>query len=200
MFTGLGGALPNTGYQLPLPSQRAAAFVNVFKNPAPYSGYGGAGLVANDPPALGGDTRTWSDVEIKQVKNVVSLWINKNQIFQYTNTTTFTNGHIMLGYIDPYSSLGQIAGAAYFANLSVVRLTGPTITQIVPSVANVTLNFTTKDGTDTTSSFAVQSSATVNGSYTDVSPAATVTQSATGVFQTTVPKAGAARFYRIRHK
>ena len=130
----------------------------------------------------------------------MTLSLNKIAVFNFTNTTTFTNGCLMLGYVDPYNSIGEQAGAAYYANLSVVRLTGPTITQIASGGTDVTLNFTTTDGTDTTSSFAVQSSSTVNGSYTDVSPAAVITQLPTGVFQTTVPKSGNAQFYRIRHK
>lgn len=198
-FSGLGGALPNTGWQELTPGRWRTDFINVFKHPIPYSASGGPGLVANDPPALGGAPRTWSDVEIKQFGEVVSFSINKIPIFTYTNTTAFTNGHPMLGYLDPFASPGQAAGAAYFANLSVVRLTGPRITNLTRSGATVTIDFATVDGTVTTDSFMLQGAATVNGIFTD-RPGAVVSQLPTGIFRVTTTSTDGAQFYRIRQK
>ena len=70
---------------------------------------------------------------------------------------------------------------------------------LTPASAGV-LTYTSTDGADTTSSFAVQSSGTVDGSYTDVSPAAVITQLPSGMYQTTVAKSGSAQFYRIRKR
>ena len=195
--TGQGGALPNTNRQDILPPRKASEFASVFKKPAPYTGYGSSGLVANDPPALGGDTRTWTDVEIKQFRNVVTLSLNKIPIFTFTNTTTFKSGYLMLGYVDPYNSIGQPAGAVYYANLSVVRLTPPLITQITRAGSNVTLEFTSTDGTDTPASFKLQTSSNVSGTYAD-DGSATITQLPNGTFSATTTSAYAAQFYRIR--
>ncbi len=53
---------------------------------------------------------------------------------------------------------------------------------------------------DTTASFVVQSASAVNGSYADVSPAATITSPSSGVFQAVTPVNGAMQFYRIRRQ
>ncbi len=198
-FTGFGGALPNTGWEEVAPGRRRNEFESVFKNPVPYSAPGGAGLAANAPPALGGDAQTWSDVEIKQLANVVTLSINKIPIFTHTNTTAFTNGYPMLGYLDPFPSAGQAAGAAYFANLSVVRLTGPVITNLTRSGTTVTMDFVTVDGTVTTDSFRLQGAATVDGTFSDV-PGAVVSQLPSGVFRVSTTSVGDAQFYRLRQK
>jgi len=84
----------------------------------------------------------------------------------------------MLGYADPYggtggASVGTAEAAAYYANLRVVRLAGPTIVSIAPSSTNMVMQFSTADGDDTAASFILQSCATVNGTYANVSPAAT---------------------------
>ena len=131
-YTGLGGTNNNTG-STTLLSKTRTSYPITFKSPAPYSS-GASGLVGNSSPAnalaLGvGYTNAWADVEIKNVKNVVTLNINKINIFTYTNTTVWTNGYIMLGYNDPFSSVGAPDAAAYFSDLKVIAVTGPTITQ-----------------------------------------------------------------------
>jgi hypothetical protein len=143
-FTGLGGALTNTGWSL-LQTKLRTAFASNFKNPAPYSALNvGApvpGLPANSSPyngQAGGYINAWADVEIKTVENRVTMSINKTAIFTYTNTTTFTNGTLLLGYNDPFSSVGAPDGAVYFSDLKVVRLAGPVITaQPTNAIASV---------------------------------------------------------------
>ena len=163
------------------------------------------GVPANGSPANGNSTTNWSDVEIKQVRNVVTLTIDKTAIFAYTNTAVWTNGYLMLGYADPYGGSGGVSvgspdAAAYFSNLRVVRLTGPVITALELRSPNVVITFTTADGDDTTASFALQAAGTVNSQYADVVPAASFAQLVNGAFQVTCPQNGAVQFYRIRHK
>ncbi len=207
-FTGAGGSLPNTGWQQ-LGSQSWTTFANAFKVPAVYTTVEGnnGGVPANGTPLNGHDASTWSDVEIKQVRNVVTLSIDKTPIFVYTNTTSFTNGYVMLGYADPYGGSGGVSvgapdAAAYFSNLRVVRLAGPTITSIaLNNQTNVVIDLTSVDGDDTVASFALQSAGAnkVTGPYSDVS-GATFTQLSNGAFQTSVISTNAAQYYRIRHK
>ncbi len=132
--TGLGGTNNNTGWTTITTASRTS-FVNVFNNPAPYSTLNGStpanGLPANSSPQNGlssGYTNAWADVEIKTVNKKVTLSINKTAIFIYTNTTVWTNGTIMLGYDDPFSSIGGPDGAVYFSGIQVVRLAPPLIT------------------------------------------------------------------------
>jgi hypothetical protein len=203
--TGNGLVSTNQGW-LQLGSSAFASFEGVFKSPQVYSVcLSGTLTPQNGQPAnnLGAATTNWSDVEIKQFNKVVTLSINKSPIFVLNNTNfpgnLFTNGTLMLGYNDPFASVGT-GGAVYFSNLRVVSLAGPTITGLALSGGNVLIRFTSPDGDDTTASFALQSSATVNGTYTDVSPAATFTQLVNGTFQATTPQTGSIEFYRIRHE
>jgi hypothetical protein len=202
--TGAGGSLPNTGWQTE-GTLNQVSFARKFKGkgfgttppqPGPYSGIFGPGLVANDAPAFAGDTTTWSDVEVKQVGNVITFSINKTPVFTYLNTTTFTNGYLMLGYWDPFSSVGQPAGAVYYANLSVVRLTAPVITDIARSGANVTINFTSNDGTATSGSFKLEGASVVTGPYTPAAGAA-ITQLPGGSYQATASSSADQQYYRI---
>lgn len=196
LHTGVGGVLPNTGWQRPVIGF-LESFQKVFKGPpAPYSGYAGPGLVANDPPALGGNTTNWTDVEIKQIGRRVNLYLNKSLVLTYSNSTTFTSGTIMLGYDDPFNSVGNAPGAVYYSNLRVVRLGPPQITNISRSGSNVSINFSSNDGTATTASFKLQASTLVTGAYADV-PGATVTQLADGSYQATATSAANTQFYRI---
>ena len=132
--TGLGGTNGNTGW-VNIATAARTTLVNNFKNPAPYSTLNGttpaAGLPANNSPfngLSGGYTNAWADVEIKTVNKKVTLSINKTTIFTYNNTTVWTNGTIMLGYDDPFSSVGGVDGAVYFSDIKVVRLAAPLIT------------------------------------------------------------------------
>jgi len=140
-FTGLGGTNGNTGWT-ELGTEARALYGHVFENPVPYSTTGGAGLVGNDSPSVGyadgADTNSWADVEIKTVHNLVTLSINKTVIYTYTNTTVFTNGYLMLGYEDPFSSVGAPDAAVYYSGLTVVSLGSPTVvTQPTNFVAGV---------------------------------------------------------------
>ncbi len=181
-------------------------------NVPPYdSGWteGGPGIPANGPATLGFSAQSWSDVEIKQVNNVLSLYIDKNRIFAYTNnnyinTTVSTNGLLMLGYEDPHNGGETPDTAVYYSNLRVVQLTPPLISGITfNSVSNTfVFNFTTTDGDLTPSSFTVLGATTLNGTYSAVS-GATITQvpaAGAEVFQATVPMSGPIHFYRIAQK
>ena len=134
--TGAGGTNGNAGWQT-LASGLRATYANIFKNPTPYSTLNGTvpavGIPANISPynaqILGNPyTNAWADVEIKTVKNKVTMAINKTAIFTYTNTTVWTNGTLMLGYNDPFSSTGGGDAAVYFSDIKVVRLAPPQIT------------------------------------------------------------------------
>ncbi len=208
-FTGQGGTNNNTGWTR-LATQSQSAFAQAFKDPNPFTTFDGfgnqtPGTPANGSPALGYDASTWSDVEIKQVSNVVTLSINHTAIFTYTNTTVWTNGYLMLGYADPYgASVGNAEAGVYYANLQVVSLTSSnppiilTINSIAVSGGNVVITFTTSSASDTTSSFTLTSSGVVTGPYVGIS--ASFASLGSNQFQATVPYSGGGQmFYRIQH-
>ena len=203
IFTGIANSIPNTGWFKPLTALfGSTSFANVFKDPETFTTVGVttnavSGLPANASWAVvPTNNANWADVEIKQINNVVTLSINKTEIFSYVNTNSlFQQGTIMLGYEDPFDSQGDPDAAVFFSNVQVVRLSTLNITSISASGGNVTIQFTSPDG-----NVVLQSCGVVNGTYTDVSPAATFTQDPiTQVFQTVYPQSGDAQFYRIRH-
>ena len=211
-YSGEGGTNNNAGWTR-LATKAASSLAQVFKvNPGPFTCFDGAGggsqtagQPANASPALGYDASTWSDVEIKQQNNIVTMSINHTPIFTYTNTTVWTSGYLMLGYADPFgATVGNAEAGVYYANLQVVQLPAAvsviTINSIVISGGNVVVTFTTSNASDTTSSFTLRSSGTVNGTYGDVSPAASMTSLGSNQFQATTPYLGSDQlFYRIFH-
>jgi hypothetical protein len=209
-YTGLGGALPNTGWQNPA---NVASMPAVFKHSV-FSAPGGSsgGTPANNSPVSANPAdNSWADVEIKQINNLVTMSIDKTAIFVYTNTTTFTNGYLMLGYNSPIGGafnnyIATPDASVYISNLRVVSLAPPLINSITDSKSgtdnNVTIIFTSNDGDASPASFALQGAAGVTGPYADVT--ATITQlppvSGAAVFQATTTSTAGAQFYRIRQK
>jgi len=196
-YTGAGGSLPNSGWQS-IASKSRTSFVSNFKTNV-FTTTAGPGLVANGSYFNSYTANNWADVEIKQLKGVVTLLIDKTPIIAYTNATAFTNGTIMLGYEDPFSSVGTLDSAVYFSNLRVVAIGVPIITQIALNKANNTavINFTTVDGDVTASSFTLLSSPYVTGPYASAA-GATITSLGGGAYQAVVPQSGVAQFYRIQ--
>jgi hypothetical protein len=213
--------LPNTGW-VQLGTTNAGSYQNVFKHsiftaPGAIGGIGG-GTPANNSPVSGNPMDTnWSDVEIKQVNNLVTLSIDKSVIFTYLNTNVAnshsTNGYLMLGYECP---LGGVLGsyidtpdaAAYFSNLRVVTLGAPTITSITDALTggsnHVIIQFSSTDGDDTAGSFTLQSTASLKAPITwanagSVTITQILTNSGAELFQATTSLTNAAQFYRIKH-
>jgi len=200
VLTGNGGKLPNTGFGLP-PLAADGPFANNFKSSV-FTSSGEPGLAANGSPDAansGAVDSAWCDVELKQYNNIVTVSIDKITIGSFTNTTSFTNGYVMFGYEDPYSSIGGGDAAVYYSNLRVVRLSPPLISETAYNAhaATYVFDFTSTDGEVTPASFQVVGSSSINGPYTVV-PGATITQLSSGAFQATVPTSGAIEFYQIQ--
>ena len=178
-----------------LTNAAATAFTSYFKKP-PYSS-ALAGVPGNVP---GSSTKSWADVEVKKIGSIVTLSINKTQVLRYTNTTAYTSGNIMIGYMDPYESIDNTGATAYFSNLRVVDLTSavpqtPNITAVavISGGTQVQIDFT---GSGDTSAFTLQSSSTVDGTYADT--AASIVSTGTGTYRATTSVSGATKFYRLK--
>jgi hypothetical protein len=106
----------------------------------------------------------------------------------------------MLGYADPFGSVGSPDAGVYYANLQVVNL-GPTVVTINSisfSGPNVVVKFTTNLGSDTAASFSLTSASSVNGTYNPL--VSTITALGSNQFQATTPYLGdAQQFYRVVH-
>lgn len=203
--TDLGAKLPNPGWAVPLVAQDSESqFANNFKTNV-FTSPQGPGLAANMSPDIAaegagtGPDSSWTDVELKQFNNVVSIYIDKVRICIFTNVTTFTNGYPMLGYEDPYDSVGGGDAAVYYSNFRVVQLTAPAISETAYNHTSNTyvFDFTSTDGDATTASFKVVGATAINGPYTAVA-GVTITQLSSGAFQASVPTSGPVHFYRIQ--
>jgi hypothetical protein len=64
----------------------------------------------------------WADVEVSQVGAAVTLKINGVVILSFTNSTPYTAGNIMLGYDDPFDSVGDSGSFVLYDNVRVYRL------------------------------------------------------------------------------
>jgi hypothetical protein len=209
----VGQPLPNAGWLTARSPQSEASYANVFKHPVPYTAAGGSGI-GSPATQAGSDTSAWTDVEIMQSNSIVTLSFNRTPVFVYTNKTVATGGNTgggvytsgvpMLGYSDPFRSIG-VGGASYYSNIRAVNLSTAAVapritnTQIVGN--NVVITFTTTSQSDTTANFVVQSESALLSSgntWPDVSPAANIT-GGSGTFQATLPVNGSAQYYRIRH-
>ena len=220
-FIGHGSPATNTGWAFTA-TAATSAFATQFKtnifscyasaNIAPlFNGgwtEGGPGLPVNGPQttetAQSFSESSWADVEIKQIGNVDSLWIDKTRIMSYTNNTgLFTNGYVMLGYDDPYDGGETPDTAAYFSNLRVVALTPPAISGLAfnSPTNKFTFDFTSSDGDLTPSNFTVYGSTNLASAFASVSGASIsqLVNSPGGIaeFQATVPITNAIHFYRI---
>jgi hypothetical protein len=141
------------------------------------------------------------DVEESQVGGVVTLKINGVEIFRRTDTTAFSAGTIMLGYMDSYNSIGSPDNYVIYDNLRVLNLTqgpppSPTITGVRIAGANVEVDFTSPSGLP--AQFTLETATAVTGTWQAAS-GAVITSPAAGQFRATAPyTADPARFFRIR--
>ncbi len=200
LFTGTNAASAPTLIK----TATAAGFSAVFKNPPFSPGTSASGVPAN---IYGSADKVWVNVEVKKVGSIVTMSINKTPILTYTNTTSYTSGNIMLGYMDPYDSIGATGGSVYYSNLRVVNLSTTPQTPVVSGVqlinsgSQVQITFTGA-ASDSPSSFSVESSSTFSASaasYTTEGGAViTATPPGSGSFTAVVPVSTSARFYLIK--
>lgn len=153
--------------------------------------YISAGAIGNRSNSF---TKTWADVELRQVGDVVRLSVNKNPVLEFTNTYGFTNGNIMIGHNDQFDSVGSPLNFAIFDNVRVVDL-GLRITSIQLVGGNVEIDFTSPLAGQA-GDFMLQSATDLSlGDWSNVG--ATITATASG-FHAVASQAPGNRFYRIR--
>jgi len=75
----------------------------------------------------GAPGKNWVEVEIRQLNKTVAWLMNGTVVAQRTNTSAFTNGTIMLGLMDPFTSIANPARECFvlFDNVRVENLAPP---------------------------------------------------------------------------
>lgn len=97
----------------------------------------------------------WLRGEVRQLNDRITWLLNDTIIAQYTNLYAYTNGNILLGYNDNFSSIGDSNNFAIFDNVRVERLTVTPVTILSPRLAGA--NFAFSFATDAYESYTVQS-------------------------------------------
>ena len=77
----------------------------------------------------GAPGKNWVEVELRQTNNVLVWMLDGTVVAQRANASTFTNGNIMIGFMDTFSSIANPAKDAFvlFANLRVEDLSSPAL-------------------------------------------------------------------------
>ncbi|MDW8309304.1 MAG: hypothetical protein RMK20_08010, partial [Verrucomicrobiales bacterium] len=183
-----------------LASRTAATLTQVFKAP-PYR------FAGTPTSLLSLGRQQWVDVEVQQLGNIITLLVNNTPILQFTNTTAFTSGNIMLGYNDGFASIGggtgntgpdianvTLGGWVLYDNVRVVKAGLPQITHAQISGGNVEISFTDS----TYGPFQLLEATVVSGPYT-TNLSAVVTTNAPGAYKFTVPYVGGfQRYFRVQ--
>jgi lysozyme len=73
----------------------------------------------NGGTAAGSAGFRWVNVEVRQTTNLITWLLNDTIVAQYTNTTAYTNGNIMLGYNDNFTSIGDANNFVIIDNVRV---------------------------------------------------------------------------------
>lgn len=100
--------------------------------------------VFTKPPylAAGAASGRWVDVELRQVGETVTCFINGTTLFTRTGTG-FNHGALMLGHMDTFGSVGSKDNYTLFDNLRVINLSvPPPVLKIRNSASGVELEFT----------------------------------------------------------
>jgi hypothetical protein len=170
----------------------ATPFKGVFKSPPFFYGGVGGGSPANAP---GYPAPFWTDVELSQIGNVVTLKIDHSVILSYTNTVTANSGNIMIGHDDAYDSIFD-GTWVIIDNLRVISLAVPVIAKVVLNGGNAEITFTANSG-DVPAQFVLQQSTPlVTGAYADTTSA--ITSLGGGAFKAVKAAGASSTFYRIR--
>jgi hypothetical protein len=165
----LFGAETSTNALLILDAKVIETLPAVLNNP-PYGAPGG--LAGTFSCSTNSPSKTWVDCELSQVGGVVTFRINGWPALTYTNTSEFTNGYVMIGYMDRFDSTSTLASNfGLIDNLRIVDLTTvakPVITAITVGGSapgsSVTIDFTA-GASDVPGDFTLEKATTVNGVY-----------------------------------
>lgn len=175
----------------------------VLNNP-PYGEPGG--LAGSISCSTTSPSKTWVDCELSQVGGVVTFRVNGWPTLTYTNTSEFTNGYVMIGYMDRFDSTSTLDNNfGLIDNLRIVDLT-PVATPVITAItvggsasgSSVTIDFTA-GASDVTGNFTLEKATTVNGVYgADGGAIISGNPSAPNFRATTTTTSSNEEYYRIK--
>lgn len=107
----------------------------------------------------------WHGVEVRQENNLITWLLDSIAVAQYTNTSAYTNGSILIGYNDTFSSIGDSNNFAIIDNVLVTAINCAPPQIVAPKLVGT--NFDFSFGTDAYESYTVQwTTNLVSGNWT----------------------------------
>jgi hypothetical protein len=149
MVTDASNLRDYSGYTYPTPTSLPIVVVNreasTLTSQIPSPPYAFAGS-----PSSTGNNKSWAEVELKQVNNLITLKVNDLLIWEHQNTNSYTSGNIMIGMNDQFDSIGNILNFVVFDNVRVVSLSTAIEINSVELLANnqIQIDFTSPVGGD----------------------------------------------------
>jgi Immunoglobulin domain/Immunoglobulin I-set domain len=112
----------------------------IYQNLFPTSRFETAGAPGKD----------WIEVELRQTNNIILWVLDGTVVAQRTNTSAFTSGNIMIGYMDPFPSIANPAEDAFvlFDNVRVEDLSAAALQP--PAITSQPANQTVSAGSNVT--------------------------------------------------
>ena len=107
----------------------------------------------------------WVSGEVRQEFNLITWLLNGVAVAQFTNASAYTNGTILLGYNDTFSSTGDANNFVIFDNVRVENIVLAPVKILSPQISGP--NFSFSFATDAYESYTVQwTTNLLNGSWT----------------------------------
>jgi len=102
----------------------------------------------------GSSAMRWLNVEVRQENNLITWLLDNVAVAQFTNTSGYNAGKILIGYNDTFNSIGDSNNFAIIDNLSVESADNTPAQIIAPAIAGN--NFSFRFGTENYESYTVQ--------------------------------------------
>ncbi len=83
----------------------------------------------------------WISGEVRQKNDLITWLLNGTIVAQYTNLFGYTNGTILLGYDDEFSSIGDANNFVIFDNVRVESIVAPPVMLLSPAIVGNEFRF-----------------------------------------------------------
>lgn len=188
-----------TSYTFPTPTSapttitnRTSASLAAVITAPPYA-------FAGSPGSSAAAGKTWAEVELGQSNNIVTLKVNNNLIYSFTNTSSFNSGAFMLGMNDQFDSVGSGGTAGNFVlfdNVRVVSLDVRITRTVRLANGDMQIDFLSPYG-GSPSTYKVEGASSLSALDWTEETGAVISATDTG-YRAVVPANGSARFYHIK--
>ncbi len=190
-----------TGYTYPTPTslptpvvRRAASTLTSQITSPPYHFAGSPGSSSTN--------KSWAEVELSQVNNLISLKVNDILIWEHQNTNAYTSGNIMIGMSDQFESVPPAATIAQhfvvFDNVRVLNLSTAiqiTKVELLPSY-QIQIDFTSPSG-GASSDYRLQKKSSLAAASWEIDLSAEINTLGGTQFRVITERSSGEAYYRI---